>query len=314
MTLTTVIVPPSLPIVQSPPSVPNVTDIRYFAPLVKDMAVCFVFFNPAKSKRMVMNYLYTVEKMKCAGIPFYTLELVYGSGDPELSEAFVVRARTCMFNKEQLCRLIEQKVSWWYSKLLFMDADLVFGNPNWYYTVSESLNQHNVVQPFSSAVWMDITYTKALQERKSAVFMDRTKPYDSMLHPGFAWAFQRKWFRTYGFYEYGITGSGDTLSVAAWLGVDFKGNYLKPAFKPSFDEYKKETPRPTITCVPGKVYHLFHGITANRRYVDRHEIVNDIKDIRKIIRPNWSGVFELLNRDVERRMRWYFMGRMDDGI
>jgi hypothetical protein len=37
--------------------------------------VGLVFFNPAKSKRMVMNYFYTVEKLKLAKIPYYTLEL-----------------------------------------------------------------------------------------------------------------------------------------------------------------------------------------------------------------------------------------------
>ena len=307
MTMFTEVVPPAKP------EVPNVADIRYQTPFRKDMAVCFVFFNPAKSKRMLMNYLYTVEKLKCASIPYYTMELVYGSADPEIKDAFHVRSKTVMFHKEQLCRLLERKVSWWYSKLLFLDADLIFGDVGWYSKVSEALNKNDIVQPFTSAVWMDITYTKALQERKSAVLMDRTKTYDSTYHPGFAWAFRRKWFRTYGFYEYGITGSGDTMSSAAWLSVDFKPNFLKTAFLKTFEEYKNN-PKPRIACVSGKIYHLFHGITANRKYVDRHLIVKDIPDIKKIVRANWFGVFEVTDRKVADQMRDYFVNRQDDGI
>ena len=307
MTMFTAVVPPSSP------DIPNVADIRYQTPFRKDMAICFVFFNPAKSKRMLMNYLYTVEKLKCANIPYYTMELVYGSTDPEIKEAFHVRSKTVMFHKEQLCRLLERKVSWWYSKLLFLDADLIFGDVGWYSRVSEALNNNDVVQPFTSAVWMDITYTKALQERKSAVLMDRAKTYDSTYHPGFAWAFRRKWFHKYGFYEYGLTGSGDTMSSAAWLGVDFKPNFIKTAFLKTFEEYKSN-PKPRIACVPGKIYHLFHGTTANRKYVDRHLIVKDIPDIKKIVRVNWFGVFEVTDRKVADQMRDYFINRQDDGI
>ena len=35
----------------------EVANVRYRSPWVRDMAVGLVFFNPAKSKRMLMNYL-----------------------------------------------------------------------------------------------------------------------------------------------------------------------------------------------------------------------------------------------------------------
>jgi hypothetical protein len=59
--------------------------------------------------------------------------------------------------------------------------------------------------------------------------MNRKETFNHKFHPGFAWAFRRKWFRKVGFFEYGITGSGDTLSAAAWLDVKFPPTYLKPA-------------------------------------------------------------------------------------
>ena len=291
----------------------EIANVRYRAPLIKDMAVGLVFFNPAKSKRMLMNYFYTIEKLKIANIPYFTLELVYNREEPEIKDAFHVYAKSVMFHKENLCTLLEAKIPWYYSKVLFLDADIVFGNPNWYSEVSAALSDHDVVQPFTTAVWMDITYTRATQIRESVIYMNREKPFDHKLHPGFAWAFRRKWFRKVGFFEYGVTGSGDTLSAAAWLGVKFPSTYLKPALVPAYTAFDA-LPKPRITCTSGPVFHLWHGTHVNRKYVDRHAILDGIKDIRKVMRPNWTGVWEFSVKGLSEKLSAYFADRVDDGI
>ena len=304
---------PGIP--EEPPKTQTVVDVAtcvYDTPLLCDMAIGLVFFNPAKSKRMLMNYLYTAEKLKRAKLPFYTLELVYGQAEPEITDAFHYRAKNALFNKEQLCSLLERRMPWRYSKVLFMDADLVFTSSTWYADTSKQLATHQVVQPFASAVWLDVTYTKSTLERSSVVYMDKTKNYDHVYHPGFAWAFKRSWFRKYGFYEYAITGSGDTLSTAAWMGVEFPKGYLKPAFMRSFADYRR-MPKPSMSCTAGKVYHLWHGTHKNRKYVDRHQIVDGILDVQKIVRPNWSGVFEVTDKAVAAKLQEYFIQREDDG-
>lgn len=304
---------PGIP--EEPPKTQTVVDVAtcvYDTPLLCDMAIGLVFFNPAKSKRMLMNYLYTAEKLKRAKLPFYTLELVYGQAEPEITDAFHYRAKNALFNKEQLCSLLERRMPWRYSKVLFMDADLVFTSSTWYADTSKQLATHQVVQPFASAVWLDVTYTKSTLERSSVVYMDKNKNYDHVYHPGFAWAFKRSWFRKYGFYEYAITGSGDTLSTAAWMGVEFPKGYLKPAFVRSFADYRR-MPKPSMSCTAGKVYHLWHGTHKNRKYVDRHQIVDGILDVQKIVRPNWSGVFEVTDKAVAAKLQEYFTQREDDG-
>jgi len=291
----------------------EIANVRYKTPWIRDMAVGLVFFNPAKSKRMLMNYLYTIEKLKIAKIPYYTLELVFNRQEPEIKDAFHVYAKSVMFHKERLCTLLEGMIPWYYSKVLFLDADIIFGNPDWYSEVSSALSDHDVVQPFTTAVWMDITYTKATQIRESVLFMDKKKTFDHKLHPGFAWAFTRKWFRKVGFFEYGVTGSGDTLSAAAWLGVKFPETYLKPALVPAYKEFDK-LPKPRITCTSGPVFHLWHGTHVNRKYVDRHVILDGVQDIRKVMRPNWTGVWEFSTKGLSEKLLEYFTDRVDDGV
>lgn len=304
---------PDSPPKHDPGNIIDVSTVRYLSPWKRDMAIGFVFFNPARSKRMLMNYLYTVEKLKVANIPYYTLELVFNGREPEIADAHHVWSKSYLFHKERLCTLLEAKIPWWYSKVMFMDADIVFGNIDWYSEVSNALWDHDVVQPFATAVWMDITYSRAMQIRESVVYMDKANTFDHKLHPGFAWAFRRKWFRKVGFFEYGVTGSGDTLSAAAWLGVKFPPTYLKPALVPAYREFDK-LPKPRITCASGAVYHLWHGTHVNRKYVDRHVILDGIADIRKVMRPNWTGAWEFSVRGLSERLQRYFVEREDDGI
>ena len=275
------------------------------------MAVCLVYFNSAKSKRLLMNYLYAVEKLKLANIPTYTLEMYYDR--PDIKKAFHVKGESFMFHKERLCRLIEKKVGWFYSKIMFMDADIVFTTPDWYSQVSKLLDSNDVVHPFDKAIWSDITYKECLQQRNSVVLATKGTRYDPTLHPGFAWAFRRRWFRKVGFFDYGITGSGDTLSAAAWLDLKFPSAYLQPALKPAFEDFCK-LPRPRIAYNPGTIVHLWHGSKQNRKYVERHTILKEVQDVRTILRITKDGVFEITDADVNHKMKLYFINREDDGF
>lgn len=307
-------------VVRSPETAPpletcivDVAACRYEIPKHKDMAVCFVFFNPARSKKMLMNYLYTIEKLKLADIPYYTMELLFDDHEPEIKDAIHVRSKSVLFHKETLCSLLEKRVPRSFTKLLFLDADVIFGHPGWYTEVSRLLTTYEVVQPFSSCVWLDSTYTKLVQTRLSVAYMNRTNPYNHNYHPGFAWAFQRKWFREIGFYKEGITGSGDTMSTAAWMNIKFPKGYVHQSLVPSYEDYSRLA-HPNLACSTGTIYHLWHGSAKNRKYVDRHRILDGVRDVRSILETNKDGVLELTDRDVDRKMREYFASREDDGI
>jgi hypothetical protein len=102
----------------------DITNCRYACPQRKDLAVCFVYFNIAHSKRILMNYLYTVNKLKVVNIPYFTLELVYDT--PEISDAIRIQSSSAAFHKERLCSVLENHIPATYTKLLFLDADIVF--------------------------------------------------------------------------------------------------------------------------------------------------------------------------------------------
>lgn len=284
--------------------------------LRKDMAICFVLFNPAQTKRILMNYLYVKNMFESQGLPVFTLELVYEGRQPELPHAFHVSGSSFMFHKENLYRILEQKIPTCYTKLAFLDADVFFMDKTWYRKTSELLNSHDIVQPFERAHWLDLTYKKTMLTRKSIV-CDGKKEWDFTFHPGFAWCMRRSYYKKAGFFDYAISGSGDTLSSAAWLGKTFPKNFrsLPTPLVTQYIQFKTKTV-PKITYLKDMdLYHLYHGSRENRQYSERHKMLDIKGDIEDLIVKTKEGVWEWKEKPKWNPMYLeYFKKREDDGL
>lgn len=279
------------------------------------MALCFVFFNPTQSKRLVMNALYVKNLYESQGLPVYFLELVYKGREPEIHGVLHVSGESILFHKENLYRVLEPNIPEIYTKLAFLDADVLLSDKRWYANASEALETHDVVQPFEDASWFDITYSKELLRRVSVVKSGDN--FDDSFHPGFAWCMRRDWYRKIGFIEYAVSGGGDTISSAAWMRKPIHICFLvAPVCLRSRIEayYKNESPR--ISYLEGiTVYHLYHGSRANRNYFHRHKKLHGVETVSEILTTNSDGVLEWRDKD-----KWnplfleYFKQRDDDGI
>jgi hypothetical protein len=114
-----------------------------------------------------------------------------------------------------------------------------------------------------------------------------------------------------------ISGSGDTLSSAAWMKKTFPKIFksLPTSLKLAYNEFSnKQVPR--ITYYSGcKIQHLYHGSKTNRKYVERHRLIDNENDIRKLITINKDGMYEWIDKE-----KWnplfidYFQSRIDDDV
>jgi hypothetical protein len=280
----------------------------------KDIAVCLVVFNPAQTKKIIANYFAMIKELN--DYPVFTLELVYEGRTPEIPNAFHVTGNSVLFAKENLCRILETKIPSKYKKLAFLDADIIFSDSSWYSKTSELLDTHDVVQLFDESHWLDSTNKNITLTRKSVLFMKEPQ-YTTSYHPGFAWAMRRDWYTKVGFFDYAISGSGDTLSAAAWLNKPFPPNF-KSLPPPLVLEYSKfnSKPKPRITYLPNiSVKHLYHGSKENRKYVDRHKMLDVTEDISKLILKNNDGLFEWIKPNVWNPIFLkYFIERNDDDL
>ena len=282
----------------------------------KDMAICLVVFNPSKTKRILMNYFYTKNQFELQKLPVFTIELVYEGRTPEIPDAVHVSTNSVMFHKENLYRILETKIPKKYKKLAFLDCDILFSDPHWYSKTSELLDEYDVVQPFETAHWMDLTYTQIELSRKTVLEM-KTHTWDFKYHPGFAWCMTREWYNYNGFFDYAVSGSGDTLSTAAWLSKKFPPGFqsLPKALRHEYSKFLNKA-CPNITYLKGvDVFHLYHGSRNNRQYSIRHKFLEVPYMITDLVTKNSDGVFEW-----KHPVKWnpifmdYFNQRNDDDL
>ena len=255
--------------------------------------------------------------MQLAQIPIFTIE-VY-SDKPAIYKSFRIKSDSVLFHKERLCYLLEKQVPAKYTKLVFLDADVLFGNLNWYDDLSASLDTYDIVHPYETANWLDLTYTKNIRQSETVVkFFSKTRTIGYGCHVGFAWAFKRECYNQFGFFQYCVVGSGDSLSIMGWIGQksdlvisDVNSKYEVPAY---IDFCRSITTRPKISYIKGDIYHLYHGAISNRRYFDRHSIFKDVTDVRDILKEDESGLFQITDPEIAEKVKEYFKSRNDDGV
>ena len=292
---------------------PDMHHLRYDSPVKQDLAVGLVYYNSTASKRILMNYLYILEKLKLANIPTYTIEMYEKT--PEIKEAIHVKTDFTLFQKERLCRILEKHIPKSFTKIAFIDGDVLFDNPNWYNELSNSLNTMNVVQPYVKAHWLDITYKKSLRTALSISMLTCTKLTNYIeFHPGFAWAFQRQWYNDVGFYEE-VLGAADTISTHTWFDLPIDSNKLHYQLD-LVDEYREKVKQnpPIVGYIHGNIYHLYHGDFKKRQYSSKHKIFKYVKDIRDVVEIDKNGLFTLKDDTFKSRIRKYFKNRDDDGM
>jgi hypothetical protein len=296
-----------------------IANIEYNNPVRDDLAVGFALFNYTGSSRITMNYLYAIEKMKLAEIPVFTIELVITGSKPTIQDAFHVYGSSYLFQKENLLRILETKIPEKYTKLLFLDADIIFINPDWYNMLSDILDTHDVSHCFNTAGWLDITYKKVTQIAESYV---KSPNKDCLLwnedmvqyHSGFGWAFTREWYNKAGFIDQAVVGSGDLLFSYGLYGKRYKGSQDLSIYENSIQKWSETLGNPKITYLPVNIYHLFHGSLKRRQYEKRNEILAGIQDINEVLIKNEDGVFELTDDNYNTQLYEYFKERKDDMI
>jgi hypothetical protein len=296
-----------------------IAEIYYEKPKKDDMAVVFAFFNYVGSSRLIMNYLYTVEKMKTAKIPTFTIELVIEGDKPCIKDAYHVYGKSYLFQKENLCRIIEKQIPAKYTKLLFLDSDIIFEDSKWYTKLSDILETHDICHAFENAKWLDLTYKTVLQEAVSYV---KSPNKDTLLwasnntkyHCGFGWAFTRKSYNKSGFIDAAVIGSGDLIFSYSLFGKKYKGTQNLEMYDSSIQAWQKTFTSYDVTYLPVSIYHMHHGSLTKRQYESRNEIFDTVADITKIITKNKDGVYELTEPRFNDLLFNYFKLREDDSV
>lgn len=286
--------------------------------------LAFCFFRPVSYQKPLENLFIFLNDLKKTNIPVFSIELLYGRQQsivPNVTK--IVRSNTVVFSKENLWNLLEKYIPEQYSKIIFVDADIRFTNPNWFNLASDVLQSYNVIQP------MEYCYRSVHGSATYYNLSDRIRPsiakglhleetIDIGLHyPGFSIGIDRNFFnKINGIFDLGFNGCGDTLF---WGAFDPQGQkYLSDIASKfiEYENYKKNVYRHTynrkdiVSYVQNNMaLHLYHGSDINRNYRKRNQY---LPENYKTFYNN-DGVLEIESFDnAKKDLYQYWIDRKED--
>jgi hypothetical protein len=299
--------------------------IQYVDPSRKDICVAFCFFNTCGYIRPLQNLLFFENKLKAAKIPYFSIEMVIGDQPPMLANPTLrVYSKTHLFYKEALWNRLEKEIPEEYSKICFLDSDIIFQRVDWIDNLSRLLDIHDIVHPFHILTYLDMSY-KELSDKnisKTMSYIARDTIKNSNIPrsaPGLGWAIRRSFFRKIGgFYDMNMLGSSDNIFCGS---IMKKHNVIHSSIYPLIEESantyfnKINSIEYSVSYLHCETLHLYHGSFTNRKYSQRTSIIRDIKDPwGSVYYKNTDGFWELRDETLNMKFYNYFVERDEDDI
>jgi hypothetical protein len=193
-----------------------------------DLWVVTTYYNPARYRTKRQNYELFAAPLRAAGIPLITVECAFGTEPFELPatpEVLQVRGRDVMWVKERLINLAIAHLPQAATKVAWLDADILFANPEWARITSTLLDSYPIVQPHDRVGRLPRGAMKfSGSSRRSFACQLARRPESPLLRssahgqPGIAWAARRDIIARYGVYDAAIIDGGDELFAHAAAG------------------------------------------------------------------------------------------------
>jgi hypothetical protein len=292
-----------------------------------DLAVLTVFFNPRGYRTPVANFRRFHERLRAQGIELHAVELAFGDAPFHLEDLDGVsrlRTRDMLWQFERILNHLVPHLPRHYTKVAWLDSDILFDNPNWYDKTRHALERYPVVQLFDTGVWLDRDGRECRRVPgmvAASVKNPKLFAYPTMVHPGFGWAAQRQLIEKHGIPDFCILGGGDRVLANAIYGVVWPQEmaYYPRSLQARINNWSSRfnaDVRGAAGWVEGTVRHLWHGDLANRRYLVRNiPLVEAEFDPRSDIRVGDDGAWcwSTDKPALHRAVKDYFYTRQDDG-
>jgi len=247
--------------------------------IVRPERLCVVTtrYNPLGWRRPEENYQRFRAGIESAGVPLFTLHCDFdGTIQPSLYD-FVRRAsryKHLLWQKEaginEAVREIQRTRPGEFDAVAWIDADILFQNPNWVTDTLDALGRYRLVQLFETFRRLradgstDQHYPGAVKAREEG--RDRR-------NPGGAWAARLDTFNSMGgLFPWNFFGGGDDTCYGVWTGsapsrlarhcgqVELMRHWRISAHSAI---------RRSVGRINGEAVHLFHGSMVNRQYSAR---------------------------------------------
>lgn len=228
--------------------------------------------------------------------------------------------------KENLINLAVKELPDDWDCMSWIDADLTFVNENWVADTFKSFEKYDVVYLWETCVNLGEKGDAVDKPDKSFGYMhiESGKAYHpkakyGFWHPGYAVGCTRKAYeKMSGLLDFAILGSGDRHMALALIGrVEWSapGN-IHEGYLIRLKAFQERCKGLKLGYVPGTIIHHWHGNKADRKYVERWDILTKGKyNPQTDIKRNHHGQIYLTQDGIRLQspIKEYFQGRLEDG-
>lgn len=295
---------------------------------IERLVVITSHFNPCGYRRIRENYDRFAEGIASAGVELRSIELAFDADPFQLSDATIQvrgsRRQNLLWQKERLLNHLIDSLPTDVDAVAWIDADILFNNPEWATQTKQALQSLNVVQPFKDA--FNLMPDGCLVQSKSSTgfaYYSGESDFNDVgkWHPGFAWAARTDWLRDVGLSDIHLMGGGDCFMLAGFTGCSLSlesqlnGPLLTDLRRWAVAAYERVGG--SVGFVPGSITHLYHGSRKDRNYWKRHGYLAEFNSRTDIaIEDNglWSWTdHAIVNKSAMiERVAGYFAERMED--
>lgn len=256
-----------------------------------DLCVILCLFNVGSGCQKLENLGVCSSLLRESGIPLVIVESAFGD-DPWAMGAGpgVLRVRTtaALWQKERLINLGLTLVPDRCTKVAWIDADILFENPDWAVTASDRLNDLAVVQLADRIVRLprgvrEYQGAGQIYESFGAVYLENPNAllmgdFGLHGHTGFAWASRRSILELVGLYDVCIAGGADHVMAHAFCG-DWDSTCLTrmmgsatlwQTHAAAWASKIYPVVRAQVGVIEGAALHLWHGELESRRHMRRY--------------------------------------------
>jgi len=226
--------------------------------------------------------------------------------------------------KENLVNIAVRRLPPQWKYMAWLDTDIHFVDNLWVENTIARFEKYDVLQLFSSIVYMGPN-KEAMKTEKSFAYMYRrsgkqyTQTYRyGFWHPGFAWGCTKEAYNTMGgLIDYAILGSGDhhmALGLISKIECSHPKN-IHPNYRNLLRDFEKRVRSLRLGYVDGTIMHYWHGDLKLRRYKERWQILteNEYDPLIDVSRDPME-LYQLTKngKRLEKDLCDYFAGRMED--
>lgn len=298
------------------------------------------YFNPNSYKTKLANYKVFERVIRKSKLNLITVECVFGDTCFELApfkDVIRVKTNSVMWQKENLLNIAIKKLPATASKVVWIDCDVLFSNPNWAIETSKLLDTFPIVQPYHKLIRLpkDHSYYRGVGDIWNSFAyvwqqnsnLQLAENFHLHGHTGIAWAARVELLKKHGLYDGCISGSADHVMAHAMCGnfkspcierilgaSKIKNKLFRYFLKWAYPFYQDVQGK--VQCVPGEVLHLWHGDIENRQYTKRHEELRKLgfdpySDLRLSENGTWE--WDTSRTELHQWAKKYFEMRLEDG-